>query len=100
MKDENDLRYLRAKDAVKRIRGFYVHLAIYFFVILIAIIGPFLNFTFCFFCFSDNHWLNLLGFTPWGIGVLIHGFVALGRFKPFSKWEERKLREFMEMDED
>lgn len=38
MKDENDLKYLRAKDAVKRIRGFYGHLAIYLFVILIAII--------------------------------------------------------------
>ena len=100
MIDNNDLRYLRAKDAVKRIRGFYGHLAIYIFVVLIAVVGPFLNFTICFFCFSDNHWINLLGFIPWGIGVLIHGIVVLGRFKPFVKWEERKLREFMEMDEE
>jgi hypothetical protein len=96
MEKENDLKYLRAKDAVKCIQNFYWHLAIYLSVILLAIVAPFLNFTFCFICFSDNHWINLLGFAPWGIGLLIHGLVAFRSFKPFHRWEERKLREFMD----
>lgn len=99
MKKENDLKYLRAKDAVKRIRGFYVHLIIFLLIILLGIVAPFLNFTFCFICFSENHWMNLLGFIPWGIGLLFHGLVAFRRFKPFQTWEERKLKEFMKIDE-
>lgn len=100
MEDENDLKYLRAKDAVKRIQGFYWHLATYLLVILLSIVGPFFNFTFCFICFSENHWMNLLGFVPWGIGLLLHGLVAFRRLRLFHKWEERKLKEFMEMEED
>ena len=100
MENNEDLRYQKAKDAVKRIRGFYGHLAIFIAVMLIAVLAPLFNTRFCFICFSDNHWLNLLGFIPWGIGVFFHGLIALGRFKPFRNWEERKLREFMEMDED
>lgn len=100
MENENDLKYLRAKDAVKRIRGFYGHLGIYLFVVLFAVVAPFLNVTFCFICFSENHWMNLLGFVPWGIGLLLHGLVAFRRFRLFHKWEERKLKEFMEIEED
>ncbi len=100
MGQNEDLKYLRAKDAIKRIRGFYGHLSVYVVIILIAAITPVFGITFCFICFSDNHWMNLLGFVPWGIGVLIHGFVAFRVFKPFHRWEERKIKEFMEMDEE
>lgn len=95
-----DLKYLRAKDAIKRIRGFYGHLFIFLLLILLGVSAPIFNTRFCVICFSDNHWVNLLGFIPWGIGVLIHGLVAFRVFAPFHKWEERKIREFMEMDEE
>jgi len=100
MQNERDFKYLRAKDAVKRIQGFYWHLATYVAVILFLTVIPFWGFTFCFICFSENHWMNLLGYIPWGIGLLLHGLVVFRVCKPFHRWEERKLKEFMNMDED
>ena len=95
-----DIKYLRAKDAVKRIRGFYGHLFVFIIILLLAVIAPVFNTRFCVICFSDNHWMNLLGLIPWGIGVLIHGLIAFRTFAPFHKWEERKIKEYMELDEE
>lgn len=95
-----DLKYLRAKDAIQCIRNFYMHLFVFLMVILAAVVAPVFNMSFCFICFSDNHWMNMLGYIPWGIGVLIHGLVAFRVFVPLHRWEERKLKEFMEQDEE
>jgi len=82
--------YKSVKKRVKKIKGFYVHLSIYCFVIPILI---FANLKF------DPHfhwfWFSLLG---WGIGLLSHwlhvfGFDKIGLSKD---WEERKIREIME----
>ncbi|MEP0266501.1 2TM domain-containing protein [Dokdonia sp.] len=97
---KNDLKYLRAKDAIKRIRGFYGHLFVFLMVILAVAILPIFDVSFCFMCFSDNHWMNMLGLIPWGIGLLIHGLVTFRVFAPLHKWEERKIKEFMELDEE
>ncbi|MCW9037746.1 2TM domain-containing protein [Altibacter sp.] len=41
--------------------------------------------------------------TPffWGIGLTFHGlYVFQDRFRFFKNWEERKIREYMEKDEE
>ena len=37
---EQELKLRRAKDRVKKIRGFYSHVAIFCFVLVIAVIAP------------------------------------------------------------
>lgn len=93
---EQDLRYLRAKDRVKKIRGFYSHVVIFCVVIALTLMAPLLDFNFCFFCFSKNKWVNLLGFAPWFLGICVHGFLAYGKIGLIKKWEEKKLKEFLE----
>ncbi|WMI69885.1 2TM domain-containing protein [Mangrovimonas sp. YM274] len=87
--------YLRAKKKVEKLVGFYWHLASYvivnlFIIITIAVAN------------HGNIW-NFGTFATaifWGVGL---GFHALGVFGPdllFGKhWEERKIKEFMEKDQ-
>ncbi|NQZ45365.1 MAG: 2TM domain-containing protein [Flavobacteriaceae bacterium] len=84
-------RYLKAKERVEQIKGFYGNLISYCLVI------PFL------------WWLNfrttdfLWAIFPtggWGIGLFFHGMEAFG-FNPIlgRNWEDRKIRELMEKDD-
>ncbi len=84
-------RYLKAKERVEEIKGFYGNLVSYCLVI------PFL------------WWINsrTTSFTwaifptiGWGIGVFFHGMEAFG-YNPLwgKRWEEKKIRELMEKDE-
>lgn len=84
-------RYLKAKERVEAIKGFYSNLTAYCLVI------PFL------------WWLNwrttdfLWAFFPtlgWGFGVLAHGMEAFG-YNPLwgKRWQERKIQELMEKDD-
>ena len=82
-----DKRYLKAKDKVERIKGFYSNLISYLIVIpILAIIN-----------------YNTTGFPwvifpalGWGFGVIMHGMEAYGYNPLMGKdWEERKIREFM-----
>lgn len=83
--------YKRAKQRVEEVRGFFGHLAAYlavntFLFLLNMITSP------------DSLWFYwpLMG---WGIAVAMH-FVST--FGPSSllgrRWEERKIREYMEKD--
>jgi len=86
---EEDERRERARAHVQKLRGFYVHLAIYLIVNaglagLNLVAGP-------------PHWFvwPALG---WGIGLLAHGLsVSQGRFLG-PEWEERKIREHHERE--
>lgn len=84
-------RYLKAKERVDQIKGFYGNLISY------CIVIPFL------------WWLNyrttdfLWAIFPtfgWGIGLFFHGMEAFG-YNPFlgRNWEDRKIRELMEKDD-
>lgn len=84
-------RYLKAKERVEAIKGFYSNLLAYCLVI------PFL------------WWLNfrttdfLWAFFPtlgWGFGVVAHGMEAYG-YNPLwgKRWQERKIQELMEKDD-
>ncbi len=84
-------RYLKAKERVEAIKGFYGNVMAY------CIVIPFL------------WWLNfrttsfLWAFFPtfgWGFGLLMHGMEAFGSNPLWGKrWEENKIRELMEKDD-
>ncbi|MBR9915931.1 MAG: 2TM domain-containing protein [Algicola sp.] len=85
--------YRRAKEKVKKIVGFYWHLASYvivniFIITLIVINGgtlwSFATFSTAFF---------------WGIGLLFHFLGVFGPDVFFGKnWEQRKIKEFMDKE--
>lgn len=94
--EDQEIKLLRAKDRVKKIRGFYGHAAIFVLVILLAVLAPLLDFYFCLICFSNDKWLNLIGFTPWFLGLCAHGLLVFGKIGFVKKWEEKKLKQFLE----
>ena len=85
-----DKRYEKAKERVEAIKGFYGNLTSYCIVIPILI---FINYK-----TTDFPWA-IFPALGWGFGVTVHGLEAYG-YNPLygKKWEERKMREFMEDD--
>ncbi|MEL4307776.1 2TM domain-containing protein [Joostella sp. CR20] len=85
-----DKRYSRAKERVNAIKGFYGNLIAY--VIIIPFLG-WLNYR-----TTSFPWV-IFPAMGWGFGLLIHAMEAFG-FNPLwgKRWEERKIREFMEKD--
>ncbi|NER10922.1 Histidine kinase [Muriicola jejuensis] len=86
-----DKRYKKAKEQVEAIKGFYGNLFAYCLVI------PFL--AWLNYRSTDFPWV-LFPALGWGLGVITHGLEAFG-YNPLwgKRWEERKIREFMEQDD-
>lgn len=87
--DEKKLneKYLKAQKRVEDLKGFYSHLISY------IVIMPFLIFVnYMTYWEFKWFWFTLFG---WGIGLVIHGFMTFGYN---SNWEERKIKEFMEKE--
>jgi len=84
-------RYLKAKERVDILKGFYSNLIAY------CIMIPFfwwLNYK-----TSDFLWAIFPTFG-WGFGVIAHGLEASGRNPIWGKrWEEKKIKELMEKDD-
>jgi len=84
--------YLRAKTKVKKIKGFYIHLAVYMIINGLLIITNTLA----------NGWdgfkSSLLTTSLfWGIGLFFHWYGVFGKDVLFSKeWEKRKIKELMD----
>ena len=87
--------YLRAKKRLEKIVGFYWHLAIYVIInlFLIILIGTKRD---------DGEFWDFGTFATaffWGIGLAFHFFGVFGPNFLFGKnWEERKIKEFMDKD--
>ncbi|QXP74077.1 2TM domain-containing protein [Tenacibaculum sp. AHE15PA] len=85
-------KYTQAKKRVKKIKGFYTHLAIYCIIIPVII---FVNLKF------EPHfhwfWFSALG---WGTGLFCHWLNVFGFNKTglTKNWEERKIKELMNED--
>ncbi|GGD58647.1 2TM domain-containing protein [Muriicola marianensis] len=86
-----DKRYKKAKEQVEAIKGFYGNLLAY------CIVIPFL--AWLNYRTTDFPWV-LFPALGWGLGVITHGMEAYG-YNPLwgKRWEERKIREFMEQDD-
>ena len=87
MKYNENTAYLRAKDRVEKLKGFYGNLISYCTVIPILIIINFNTSKFQWF------WFPMLG---WGMGLTFHALETFGYGK---SWEERKIKEILEKDD-
>lgn len=86
--------YIRAQKKVQKLKGFYAHLASYVIVNIFLII--------LFGMESDNFWSFGTFATAffWGIGLAFHAFQVFGMNFIFGKdWEEHKIRDFMEKEQ-
>lgn len=87
-----------AKKRVAELKGFYVHLSIYIvinFLLLLKALGVFENGP------INLHMPSWSYFTTpffWGLWVLGHGLYVFN-IKMFTKWEERKIQEYLEKEE-
>lgn len=92
--DNRENRYLRAKERVAEMKKFYSSLM--FYIIFIGFLAA-LN-------YYTNEWRYmwfLWAAFGWGIGLIFQAIKAFN-WTPFmnKNWEERKIREFMEKEED
>tara|TARA_R110002072_G_scaffold23949_2_gene82001 strand:- start:120318 stop:120656 length:339 start_codon:yes stop_codon:yes gene_type:complete len=102
MERKRSLRYLRAKKKVEALKGFYGHLTVFIFVnafLILSSAGLFSSSEMDFAGF-EIYFSTIL----WGIGLLSHGLYVLYIFKVdnnfFKRWEENKIKEIMEKQDD
>ncbi len=86
-----DKRYMKAKEKVEAIKGFFGNLTAYCIVIPCL---AWLNYE-----TTDFPWV-IFPTLGWGFGVLMHGMEAYG-YNPLwgKRWEEKKIRELMEKED-
>ncbi|RPD92993.1 histidine kinase [Aureibaculum marinum] len=85
-----DKRYLKAKEKVEKIKGFYANLISYLIII------PFL--AYLNYKTTSFPWI-MFPVVGWGFGLIMHGMEAYGYNPLLGKdWEERKIKEFMNKD--
>lgn len=87
----SEKKYKLAKKRVEKIKGFYIHLAIYIMMVPVFI---YLNYI----SNAGFPWA-LFPIVGWGIGVSSHASETFN-YNPFfgKDWEERKIRELMDKD--
>lgn len=102
MDKKHNLAYLRAKRKVEMLKGFYNHLAAYILVNTVLILY-FSNF------FSSektdfSNWSNYVTAIFWGIGLQWHALYVLFVLKVknnfIKRWEEKKIKQFLEEYDD
>jgi uncharacterized integral membrane protein len=94
--NQNSEQYQYAKNRVKKLKGFYGHLAVYIIInsILLVLIYKNLDQGKNFFSFG-----NFSTAIFWGIGLISHAASVFGKNLIFNKnWEERKIQEFMKRE--
>ena len=101
---DNLSSYEKAKKRIKRIRGFYGHVSIFIVINVLVLVMRFYFLPKWGIVSDDegfNNWLNINTFIfpgLWGIGLAIDGLRSYGvRF--FSKWEDRKIKEYMDKED-
>jgi hypothetical protein len=93
---EQNLRYREAEKRVKKIKGFYIHAMVYFFVNIFIIASKAID--------QDPEevfweWDLLALPLFWGIGLAAHGLsVFLPAFILGKDWEDKKIKELMDKD--
>ncbi len=91
-----EIRYQEARKRIKKIKGFYTHLAVYIVINIMIIIINFQNLD-----AGESYFQKENFFTAffWGIGLAAHG---LSTFLPNwflgNNWEQRKIEELMEKE--
>ena len=96
-KDE-EKRLANAKKKVKRIKGFYFHIALYLIVIVLLLYnfyimeGPYTN---------EITGLNIAIMVFWTIFIILQGITVFkGRLFFNKRWEDRKTEEYLKEKEE
>lgn len=91
---KDSIRYREAARRVKKLKGFYIHAMVYFFVNALIIGIKVLNLD-----SKETFWEWDLLKLPmfWGIGLAAHGMsVFLPGMILGENWEEKKIKELMD----
>ncbi len=102
--DANYEKFERAKKRVKSIRGFYGHLIFFFIFMVLLYVVRFAILPRTDLMLEDEGFINWLDWNTyllpilWGIAIVIHG-ISVYRFKFMKRWEEKKINEFLEREE-
>ncbi len=97
----NDEKYNRAKKKVKKEKEFYSHITVYLIVNVFLILMHLGLFQDGFFNINYPKWSMFTTPLFWGIGLFCHWLsVFHNKIFIYKKWEERKMKEFMEKDEE
>lgn len=93
-KEEKNKSYISAKEKVRQIQIFYMHLVGYIIVVLLLSYNIYI---------AEGEyrtffvWLDIFFLVAWTIFIFIHGWRVFKGRRIFNKsWEERKMKEFME----
>jgi hypothetical protein len=93
----DQIRYEEAVKKVKKLKGFYTHAIVYVVINIMVVIANIQNYE------PGESFFQFKTFMTaffWGIGLLAH---AMSTFIPYfilgKDWEERKIRELMEKEE-
>jgi len=89
---QEEERYFKARKRVEEIKGFYGNLIAYIVVNIGLLVLNLVT--------SPNHLWFYWPLMWWGIGVIFHGLRVFNYMPFFSKdWEEKKIKEFMNKEE-
>ncbi|WP_294286973.1 2TM domain-containing protein [uncultured Chryseobacterium sp.] len=93
---KDDIRYKEAEKQVKKIKGFYTSLFIYFAVNIFILYLNYRDLK-----PEETIWQLKYFSLPifWGIAVVIHGLrTFMPNFMLGSNWEDRKIKELMDKE--
>ncbi len=101
METQKSLAYLKAKKKVETLKAFYSHLAVYILVntgIILVSANVFNSEKIDF-----DHWSNYVTAFFWGIGLVSHAlyvfYVMNIENNIFKRWEEKKIKQFLDEDQ-
>jgi hypothetical protein len=81
------MNYAQARKHVEAVKGYYIHLIMYFSVIIGLFLVDYLQ--------GGGWWFYWVAFG-WGIGVIGHTLAMIFEEGPWGRqWEERKIEELM-----
>ena len=96
------MRYARAKKRVEKIKGFYVHFAVY------LVVNIFLSSIIIYGLYDEgdsyseafSHFGVYSTWVFWGIGVVFHWLGVFGFTSVLGRnWEEKKLKEILDRED-
>ena len=100
MEIKRSLTYLKAKKKVEMLKGFYSHLAVYIIVNAVIILSAANVFSSGKIDFSD--WSNYITAFFWGFGLVSHAIYVFFVLKVdnnfIKRWEDKKIKQFLEED--
>lgn len=100
-KSYENSKYGRAKKKVDDIKGFYNHFIVYLIINTAIILLRVVVFNEGRIGVEIPHWTIFTTPLFWGIGLFFHGvWVFSDKLGFIRNWEERKIREFMQEEEE